>query len=116
MKTVQDYISIIEEQGIGVDPYEENGILCGYELNTYTNAGVNEIIFLDFRNEGESAENPDDFIKEFERYMSDYTLDDRIESNRQNAEYRRDFTLKQSLEDFEAWGEMITGIIEKLKE
>lgn len=114
MKTINEIIENIEIE-FSIDNYEENGVLCGYELNTYTDAGVNEIIFLDFRDENKDPLNPNDFIAEFESYMRDYTIDDRIESNRQDKRYREDFTLKQSLKDFEKWEKSILKLIENLK-
>lgn len=115
MKTVLRIIEIIEENDISVYNYEENGVLCGYELNTYTDAGVNEIIFLDFRDEGKNAENAVDFIEEFKSYMKCYTIDERIDMNRQDEKYKRDFTLKQSLKDFTNWEKKIFKLIQKIE-
>jgi len=115
MKTIEQILTIIENEEINVYNYKEKGVLCGYELNTYTPCGVNEIIFLDFRSEGKSAINPNDFIEEFENYMKHYTIDERIQNNMQNEKYREDFTLKQSLKDFEKWEKRILNLIKKLK-
>lgn len=118
MKTVKKMIEIIEYAGISVYNYEENGKLCGYELNTYTPAGVNEIIFLDFRNfegKNKSAKNANDFINEFKSYMQGRPIDERIDLNRQNEDYKRDFTLSQSLKDFKSWGKDINKLIYKLE-
>ena len=115
MKNIDKIIEIIEENNISVHEYEENKILCGYELNTYTDAGVNEIIFLDFREENQDPKNVDDFIKEFKSYMKCYTIDERIETNRQNPKYKEDFTLKQSLKDFSKWNKKIKNLIKELE-
>ena len=70
-KTVKNTLGIlkiidtIEDKGISIDNYEEDEKICGYELNTYTDGGVNEIIFLDFRDEGENALDPKQFIEKF---------------------------------------------------
>ena len=115
MKTLENIFDIIEENGISIDKYDENGRLCGYELNTYTKGGVNEIIFLDFREENQDPKNADDFIKEFKSYMKCYTIDERIETNRQNPKYKEDFTLKQSLKDFSKWNKKIKKLIKELE-
>lgn len=115
MKTIEQVLEIIENEEINVYKYEEEGILCGYELNTYTPAGVNEIIFLDFRDEDKNPIDTNDFIKEFEDYMRDYPIDKRIANNRYDANYVADFTLKQSLKDFEKWEKRILKLIKKLK-
>ena len=65
MNTIKEIIEHLEQLNIQVYKYEEANKLCGYELNTYTDAGVNEIIFLDFREENQDPKNADDFIKEF---------------------------------------------------
>lgn len=114
MTTIEKIIGKIEKKGIQVNPYTENEVLCGYELNTYTDGGVNEIIFLDFRYQGKSATNVNDFLEEFKDYMTYLSIDDRIESNRQNAGYRKDFTLKQSIKDFTKWEKSLNKLVNKL--
>lgn len=45
MKTLNKIIEILEQSGIQINDYKEDKKLCGYELNTYTNGGVNMIVF-----------------------------------------------------------------------
>ena len=113
-KTLQQILDIIEAKGISIDNYEENGKLCGYELDTYTAGGVNQIIFLDFRNEEQDAENANDFIDEFNSYVRNIDIDEEIELNRQNQNYKDNFTLRQSLDDFEEWKSELKEIAEEL--
>ena len=113
-KTLQQILDIIEAKGISIDNYEENGKLCGYELETYTAGGVNQIIFLDFRNEEQDAENVNDFIKKFNSYVRSIDIDEEIELNRQNQNYKDNFTLRQSLDDFEEWKSELKEIAEEL--
>jgi len=115
MENLNKIIEIIEKNNISIYEYEENNVLCGYELSTYTDAGVNEIIFLDFREDFKNPKNIDDFIKEFKSYMKHYTIDERIENNRQNAKYKEDFTLKQSLKDFSKWYKKIKELIKEIE-
>jgi hypothetical protein len=115
MKTIKKIIEKIEKYGISVYPYTEEGILCGYELNTYTDGGVNEIVFLDFRDKNMNAENVDDFIKEFKSYISDTDIEERIELNRQDKLYRDNFSLKASLKDFKNWNKKMLKLIKKLE-
>lgn len=114
MKTLEDIFEIIEQADISIYGYTENGKLCGYELNTYTDAGTNEILFLDFRDEGKDAKNASDFIKEFESYINHYTIDDRIDSNRQGEHYRKCFTLKESLKDFTKFDKKLRKLLKKI--
>lgn len=113
-KTLQQILDIIEAKGISIDNYKENGKLCGYELDTYTAGGINQIIFLDFRNEEQDAENANDFIDEFNYYVRNIDIDEEIELNRQNQNYKDNFTLRQSLDDFEEWESELKEIAEEL--
>lgn len=113
-KTLEQILDIIEAKGISIDNYEENGKLCGYELDTYTAGGVNQIIFLDFRNEGQGAENANDFIEEFNSYVRNIDIDEEIELNRQDQNYKDNFTLRQSLDDFEKWKAELEEIAEEI--
>lgn len=47
--TLENIFSLLEQADIFIYEYKENNKLCGYELNTYTGRGVNQILFLDFR-------------------------------------------------------------------
>jgi len=114
-RTLQQILDIIEAKGISIDNYEENGKLCGYELDTYTAGGVNQIIFLDFRSEGKDVENANDLIDEFNSYVRNIDIDEEIELNRQNQNYKDNFTLRQSLDDFEEWKAILEEIAEELK-
>jgi hypothetical protein len=114
MKTLEQIFDIIEHSDITFDDYEENNILCGYELNSYTDGGVNEILFLDFRDKNKDPKNPKDFIKEFESYINHYTIDERIDNNRQNERYKNDFTLKESLKDFTKFDKKLRRILKKI--
>jgi hypothetical protein len=113
-KTLEEAIGIIEKSW-QIDEYEENDRLCGYELNTYTERGVNEIVFLDFRNKNLDPKNLEDFLTEFESFVDDLDIDERINNNMQDAGYRNDFTLSEALEDFTQWKEAMIGLLNKLR-
>ena len=103
MKTIDSIISALEEKNISVYHYKEDGKLCGYELNTYTDLGVNQIVFLDFRDTEKNPKNAQDFIDVFTERVESIDVDNEIELNRQNADYKKTFTIRQSLVDFEDW-------------
>lgn len=114
MKTLKQIFDIIEEAEISIDDYFEEGKLCGYELNSYTQAGVNEILFLDFRKEHQNPTNVNDFIKEFKDYVNAQTIDERIDNNRQSEAYKRDFTLKESLTDFTNFDKKLRELLKEI--
>ena len=115
MKTLEQIFDIIENYDINIAEYKENNILCGYELDTYTDAGVNEILFLDFRHEDKNPKKAWDFINEFHSYVQDYYIDDRIDIYRQDARYKNDFTLKESLNDFTKFHKKLKKILKEIK-
>lgn len=100
---MEQIFEILENKGISVDKYTEDNKLCGYELNTYTNGGVNMIIFLDFRGEEKNVENKDRFIEKFLDYINDFDVDYEIDLHRQAQDYRNAFTISQSVKDFKSW-------------
>lgn len=103
MKALKQILEHLQELGIGYYEYREDDILCGYELDTYTDAGVNMIIFLDFRDTDLNPKNPNDFLKVFKERIESIDIDEEIELHRQDKRYCNEFTIKQSLEDFSSW-------------
>ena len=93
----------IENANIQIFKYKEDGKLCGYELNTYTEGGLNQIVFVDFRDTKKDPENEKDFKELFSERIESIDVDEEIEMNRQNKGYRDAFTLTQALKDVKAW-------------
>ena len=93
----------IEKFNISVYEYKENNKLCGYELNTYTQGGVNQIVFIDFRDTNKDPKNENDFKNLFLERVESIDIDDEIETNRQDKSYRQAFTLTEAVKDFTAY-------------
>ncbi len=93
----------IEKAGISIYTYKEKNKICGYELNTYTFGGVNQIVFVDFRDTGKSPKSEKDFKELFLERVNSIDIDEEIEMNRQDTSYRHAFTLTQALKDFKTW-------------
>jgi len=110
MKTVNEIIERLEESNIRIENYKEKNKLCGYELDTYTDCGVNQIIFLDFRDSELDPENAKDFLQVFKDTIEIINVDEEIELNRQDKTYSNDFSIKVSLKDFEDWKENLENI------
>lgn len=101
--TMEAIFDIIVNKGISIYNYEENDKLCGYELNTYTEGGLNQIIFIDFRDTNKDPLNADDFKELFLERIKSIDVDEEIEMNRQDERYRAAFTLTEALKDVKAW-------------
>lgn len=116
MKTLNQIIDLITDKGIGIDEYKEDDVLCGYELNTYTGGGVNQIIFLDFRDHsGGDATSAKDFADKFSEYVETIDIDDEIDMNRQDPSYKAAFTLTQAVADFTEWKENLEALVEEIR-
>lgn len=103
MKNIAAIIDHFEQLNIQVSEYKEDKKLCGYELNTYTDGGVNMILFLDFRFNELNPKKTKDFIRVFNDIVNDIDIEEEIELHRKDKRYCDAFTLKESLVDFEAW-------------
>lgn len=104
----------IEKSNISIYRYEENGNLCGYELSTYTKGGLNQIVFIDFRDTDKNPKNKEDFKKLFLERVKDIDTDEEVEMNRQNKAYCDAFTLRESLNDIEEWKNDLLELAESL--
>lgn len=104
----------IEAANISIDEYKEKGKLCGYELNTYTDGGVNQIIFIDFRRTEKDPKNENHFKALFADRINSIDIDEEIEVNRQDKTYRAAFTLKEAVKDFESWKADLVKLSESL--
>lgn len=105
MKSIKEITSHLEQLNIQVHEYKEDKKLCGYELNTYTDCGVNQIIFLDFRGSKMNPKKAKDFIEKFNERVDSIDVDEEVEMNRQSDDYKRDFSLTVSIQDFKDWKE-----------
>lgn len=79
------------------------------ELETWTNGGVDMIIYVDL------IDNKN-IIEELEEYVKNFDIDYEIDMYRQDKRYRDAFKITESVKDFEEWIEFVKNIIEKLKE
>ena len=79
----------------------------GLEMETWTDGGVNMIVCL---------EDEKGLIENFKDYVEYFDVEEEIDLHRQGESYKKAFTLRQSLDDFEdylKWLNKIVGIIEK---
>ena len=104
----------IESANIQIHEYKEGKKLCGYELNTYTEGGLNQIVFVDFRDTDKKPKNANDFKELFLERIESIDIDEEVELNRQDKSYRQTFSLRNSLDDIEAWKEEMLKLAKSL--
>ena len=95
-------IKFFEENDFIVHLDEQDGVQCA-ELETWTEGGVNMIIWLNPFTE-----------EEFEKYANYFDMDEEINLNRQDKAYRNDFTIRESVEDFLGFHNRLKDILSKL--
>lgn len=95
-----------EEKGFQVHllDEQENGVQCA-EIEKWTEGGVDMIITLQPFT-----------IKEFIEYVNDFSVDDEIDLHRQSEDYKRNFTISESVEDFNSFHEHLKDIVMELEE
>lgn len=96
-------IERLNECGIDVYEYKEKNKLCGYELNTYTNAGVNQILFIDFRHNKMNPKNANHFIGLFNERVNDIDIDEEIKYLINDKKYMQEIGLTVGIEDLKKW-------------
>ena len=95
-------IKFFEENDFIVHLHEQDGVQCA-ELETWTEGGVNMIIWLNPFTE-----------EEFEKYANYFDMDEEINLNRQDKAYRNDFTIRESVEDFLGFHNRLKDILSNL--
>lgn len=99
---IEKLTDFFENNNFIVHPVEEDGIKCA-ELETWTKGGVNMIIWLKPFNS-----------KEFEEYVESFDMDEEIDVHRQDQRYKDDFTISQSVKDFEDFTNRLKETVKKL--
>ena len=108
--TINKIIDHLDNLNIHVDEYFEDNKLCGYELNTYTNAGVNQIVFIDFRDTEMNPKNAKDFIELFNERVNDIDIDDELRLHLEDERYRNEIGATIGSNDFKEWKESLQSI------
>lgn len=84
--------------------YDDNEYL---ELEAWTDGGVD--MFIDIYSNK-------DIVEQLEEYIDNFDIDEEIEIHRECKDYKKNFTIRKSLEDFENWLKSVEDIIKRLKE
>lgn len=108
--TIKAVIAKLEEASIQVDEYKEGNKLCGYELNTYTDCGVNQIVFIDFRNTSLNPKSGKAFIELYNQRVKDIDIEEEIGYLRQDKSYMSNIGTEIGLQDLKDWKENLLNI------
>ena len=97
-KTLEQYFGIYESDDF-------------YELEQWTNGGVNMIIVLHKEDKRFNS-----ITEQFRYYVEGFDIDEEIELYREGEDYRNNFTITESVKDFEDWKKYIKNVLNKLEE
>lgn len=98
--TLQEFF---EDEGFKVDLYEQDGEQAA-EIEKWTDGGVDMIInLLPFTKEN------------FIEFVQNFDIDEEIDLHRQNAQYKKNFTISQSLKDFTDFHNHLKEVADKLE-
>jgi hypothetical protein len=103
-------IAKLENANISVSEYKENDKLCGYELNTYTDCGVNQIVFVDFRDTDKSPKSGKDFIELYNEIVKDIDIEEEIKLYSEDKSYMQQIGYELGIKDFKDWKENLQNI------
>lgn len=99
---LNNIIKTFEDFGYRVDVITRNGVKCGLEIEKWTSGGVDMIESIEF----EYFRNLYD-IDSIERELIDisdnFSVDEEIDLHREGSDYRRAFTIEESLQDFKEY-------------
>ena len=97
---LDNIIKTIESFNYSVSPIYENGMISGREIETWTNGGVDMIHTFYFCDDYQELYDKENVKKQLQELVDNFSVDDEIDMYRQDANYKSNFTISQSLEDF----------------
>lgn len=110
-------LELAEQHNFVLHEYEEQGIVCGYEMETWTDNGVNMIHFIDCRMssypDGLTAQN---VLEELKKISAYFDVDLQVDSHRESDRFRMAFSIRQALEDFEGYEARLTEFVRVVQE
>jgi len=117
IQSLKEMVEAIESSSkFSVTLYEENGKECGLELEGWTNGGVNMIHFLDFRSDDDNILDVIDICDKIMEIADNFDVDDEIDVHREGDSYRRAFTHKMAVADFEQWEETLQELVARAED
>ena len=98
-----------KERELLVELFNINESAYELELESWTNGGVNMFISID-----KNSDN--NLLEQLERFVENFDIDEEIDIHREDKNYKRNFTIRESINDFENWVDYIEECISKLEE
>jgi hypothetical protein len=113
--TIAQIIDKLENANIQVSEYKEDKKLCGYELNTYTDCGVNQIVFIDFRGKKMNPKSGKEFLELYNERINDIDINEEMKMHSEDKRYMQEIGYEVGIQDFKDWKENLQNIFVKNK-
>lgn len=101
--TTEQFKNFFEQNNLNVHMYEQDGKQCA-EVQTWTDGGVEMTLNISPLT-----------MEEFGKEVEDFDIDDEIILHRELANYRANFTLRESVNDFEKYHNRLKQLLSELK-
>ena len=98
-----------KERELLVELFNINESAYELELESWTDGGVDMFISID-----KNSDN--NLLEQLERFIENFDIDEEIDIHREDENYKRNFTIRESINDFENWVDYIRNCISKLEE
>ena len=99
-----------KERELLVELFNINESAYELELESWTDGGVDMFISID-----KNSDN--NLLEQLERFVENFDIDEEIEIHRKDENYKRNFTIRESITDFENWVDYIVkNCISQLEE
>lgn len=90
----------------------ENGMINGMEIETWTNGGVDMIHTFYFYDDYQEIYDKDNVKEKLNELLNNFSIDDEIDKHRQDVNYKRTFTISQSLKDFTEYKKQLENLVD----
>lgn len=97
---LDNIIKTIEAFNYNVHLIYENGMISGMEIEAWTNGGVDMIHTFYFCDDYQDLYDKENVKKQLQEIADNFSIDDEIDVYRQDKDYKSNFSISQSLEDF----------------
>lgn len=97
---LDNIIKTIESFDYNVNFIYENGMISGMEIETWTNGGVDMIHTFYFCEDYQDLYDKNNVKKQLQEIADNFSIDDEVDLHRQSEGYKSNFSISQSLEDF----------------
>lgn len=107
---IKAVIARLENSNIQVAELKESGKSIGYELDTYTDCGVNQIVFIDFRDTDKKTTSGKDFIQLYNERVKGIDIEEEIGYLLEDKRYMQEIGIEVGIQDLKDWKENLLNI------